>query len=99
MPEGTGEKSLPDANGTVENDVLLALDKVKPEEVIKAGLVDSYVCRPIKALQCALLFEASIAQAVLEMNILPTLDFVIEDKFEKLRWVELLLAGVGNTVG
>jgi hypothetical protein len=69
---------------------------VKPEEVIKARLIDSYVCRPIKALQGALLFEAGTAQSVLKMNILPALDFVIEDEFEKLRQVELFLAGVGE---
>src|SRR6516165_12265312 len=99
MAQSLGEKRFAYTHRAAKNDIFMALEKEQPEQLSEACLVEANLGRPIETLQGAFFLEASLPQAIGQVHVIATLDFVGQDQFQELRIVEFFLASIGIAVG
>lgn len=98
VAEGTGQKSLPDADGAEEDDVLVAFDEAEREEVADAVAIEGDRRVPVEALDGVLLVEARLGEPDAEIGVIASVDLVLEHEFEQIELGDLLCAGVGDAI-
>jgi len=99
VSEGLGEKAFADADGAAEDDILLAFDEVKAEEVGQAGLVETDFGGPVETFQRALFLKAGGGHAVGDVFLFAPFDFVGQDEFQKLGVIEFFFSRIGDPIG
>ncbi len=99
VTKGAGEKRLADADGTEEDDVLLALEEAEAEEIADAIAVEGNGGVLVEALQGLLLLESGAVESEREVLVVAPIDLVLEDEFEQIELSELRLLRVGDAVG
>lgn len=96
--EGLGKEGLAHADGSDEEDVLLALEELEGEELVEVAPVDLDGCAPVEALQGDALLEAGTEETPFQCQVVSALDLIGEDEGEEGRVIELLGPGQGGAV-
>lgn len=99
VAERTGEKRLADTDGAKEDDILLALDEAKAEEVADTIAVKGDGGVPVETLQGLLLLETGTFESQGEVLVVAPVDLVLEDEFQEVELSEFRLLRVGDAIG
>jgi hypothetical protein len=94
-----GEEGFADTDGSEEEDVFVAIEEAKAEEITRAITVEGDGCVPIEVLEGVEFIEAGAVEAVGEILVITACDLVGESEFEEVERSESGLLGVGRAIG
>ena len=87
------DKCLPDADGSNDQDVLLALEELQREHVLELAPIELDGGRPIKVVQGDALLETGLQQVALQGLLLAALDLIGQQQGQELGVIQLLGSG------
>jgi hypothetical protein len=77
MANRGSQKGLPHAHRAQEDNVLLAFDEAQAEQLVYPIVVEGHWGIPVEALQGLLFFKASPAEALRQIRLVASIDFVL----------------------
>ncbi len=98
MAERTGEEGLPDADGSEEDHVLVAVEEAETEQVLHAIAIERNGSIPVEAFQRLLLLETGPVESQREILVIAPSDFVLEHELQEFELRKLRLPGVGDAI-
>jgi hypothetical protein len=98
VSEGTGKEGLSDADGSEEEDVLVALEETEAEEIADPVPVEGDGGVPVEVLKGVGLLEAGPVEAGGEALVLSAVDLVLEGELQEVEGTEGGLLGIGGPI-
>lgn len=84
MAESGSEEGFADTHASHEENVLLGLEKTKREEVANAVAIEAHRRIPVEVLEGLLLGEAGACETPLQIDLVASVDFVLQDELEEI---------------
>ncbi len=84
MAESGSEEGFADAHASHEENVLLGLDKTEREEVANAMAIEAHRGIPVEILEGLLLGEGGAFETPLQIDLVASVHFVLQDKFQEV---------------
>jgi len=84
MAERGSEEGFTDTHASHEENVLLGLEKTKREEVANAMAIEAHRRIPVEILEGLLLGEAGTCETSLQIDLVASVDFVLQDELEEV---------------
>ena len=96
MAESGSEEGFADTHASHEENVLLGLDKTEREEVANAMAIEAHRGIPVEILEGLLLGEGGAFETPLQIDLVASVDFVLQDKFQEVFTRQFCLLSVGD---
>ena len=96
MAESRSEEGFADAHASHEENVLLGLEKTEREEVANAMAIEAHRGIPVEILEDLLLGKGGAFETPLQIDLVASVDFVLQDKFQEVFTRQFCLLSVGD---